>query len=231
MFVVLPVLDLSIEESWNEILKDEFEKEYFKNILTLITRQKDTIAPRTKNIFNWSITTINNLKVVIIGQDPYHTFVNNEPIANGLCFSVSNGVQIPPSLQNIYLEIKQNYDNFIIPKHGNLSQWAEQGVLLLNSVLTVKKNEPNSHKDKGWEKLTDYIIKYINSNCRNIVFMLWGSYAKKKGSIINKNKHLVLEAGHPSPYSAGSGFFGCKHFIKCNEFLKEKNIVTINWNL
>lgn len=168
----------------------------------------------------------NNIKVVIIGQDPYH----GEGEANGLCFSVNDGIKFPPSLKNIFTEINQEYDEIFMPTTGNLTHWASQGVLLLNATLTVRKDLPNSHKHLPWQQFTDAVIAYISANKENIVFLLWGSFAQKKGNKINPNKHLVLESGHPSPLSANRGFwFGNNHFKKTNEYLIVNNKTAINW--
>ena len=166
-----------------------------------------------------------DVKVVIIGQDPYH----GEGQANGLCFAVSENVSIPPSLRNIYKEIKSDLDTDCLPT-GDLSRWARQGVLLLNTTLTVRANTPGSHQGKGWEEFTDEVIKKLSDEKEHIVFILWGNYAKKKGKIIDRKKHLVLESAHPSPFSAHSGFFGCKHFSKTNTYLKKWGKVKIEWN-
>lgn len=173
------------------------------------------------------MTPLNKVKIVILGQDPYYK--HNQ--ANGLAFSVPHCVSIPPSLFNIYKEISNNYNNFVWPKHGFLKCWAEQGVLLLNTILTVEKGKANSHVTLGWEKFTDHILKIISDNCKNIIFLLWGKQAQKKIKIIDYKKHKILCSAHPSPLSAHLGFFGCKHFIKANNLLKKWGKKTIDWNV
>ena len=218
---------IKIARSWFELLKPEFESEDYKNLEKFLGEeyQKYTIYPEAENIFSaLNFVPYDKVKVVIIGQDPYH-----EPKqANGLCFSVGKEVVIPPSLVNIYKEIYSDL-GCAIPKHGDLSSWAKQGVLLLNSVLTVRQGQANSHKGKGWEKITCKIVEKLNERDKPVVFMLWGRNAMEVGANIDKNKHLVLTAPHPSPLSAYSGFFGCKHFSKANQFLKEHNETPIDW--
>jgi len=220
---------IKIAKSWFELLKPEFESENYKNLEKFLGTeyQKYTIYPVAENIFSaLNFVPYDKVKVVIIGQDPYH-----EPKqANGLCFSVSKDVVVPPSLVNIYKEIKTDL-GCEIPKHGDLSSWARQGVLLLNSVLTVRKGMANSHKGKGWEQITGKIVEKLNEREKPLVFMLWGRNAMEIGANIDKNKHLVLTAPHPSPLSAYSGFFGCKHFSKANQFLKEHNETEIDWEI
>ncbi len=220
-------MNIKIEHSWKTLLYEEFQKEYFKNLVSFLKKEysEKIIYPPGKLIFKaFENCPFNNLKVVIIGQDPYHGY--NQ--ANGLCFSVSDGIKKPPSLLNIFKELKSDL-NLEIPASGNLERWSTQGVLMLNSILTVEKSEPGSHKKKGWEKFTDHIIELINHNKSNIVFMLWGAYAQKKGEKINKNKHLILESAHPSPFSADRGFFNQNHFSKCNDYLKRHNKMKIMW--
>mgnify|MGYP001297703744 CR=1 FL=1 len=220
-------MNIKIEHSWKKLLYEELKKDYFKNLVNFVKQEysEKKIYPPGKLIFKaFENCPFNNLKVVIIGQDPYHGY--NQ--ANGLCFSVSDGIKKPPSLLNIFKELKSDL-NLEIPTSGNLERWSTQGVLMLNSILTVEKGEPGSHKKKGWEKFTDCIIEIINHNKSNIVFMLWGAYAQKKGEKINKNKHLVLESAHPSPFSADRGFFNQNHFSKCNEYLKRHNKMKIMW--
>lgn len=215
---------------WKEILKDEFEKEYFKKLKDFVDNeyQINTIFPPYNRIFSaFRLCSFNDLKVVIIGQDPYHGIGQ----ANGLCFSVNDNVPFPPSLYNIFLEIKNDI-NLDIPASGNLEKWAKQGVFLLNTVLTVQKSIPNSHKDKGWEIFTDNVIRCISEKKENVVFILWGNFARNKKNLIDKNKHLILESGHPSPFSANKGFwFGNRHFSKTNKYLEEKGINKIDWDL
>lgn len=199
-------------------------------LLNCICTQIDdsaNIYPSFENRFKaLELTPLNNVKVVILGQDPYH----GEGQANGLCFSVGEGIKLPPSLRNIYKEIESDL-NIYMPKTGNLTPWAKQGVLLLNSVLSVEKSKPASHAKIGWEEVTDSIIQQINNERENVVFMLWGAYAQKKGALIDRNKHLVLETTHPSPFSAHKGFLGCGHFSKANTYLISKNMDAINWEI
>lgn len=218
-----------IGNDWDNILKDEFEKPYYKELRQFLKEQyrKFTVYPDMYDIFNaLKYTSYADTKVVIIGQDPYH-----EPNqAHGLCFSVLKGVQPPPSLVNIYKELKDDI-GFNIPNHGELTKWAKQGVLMLNTVLTVRKGEANSHKGKGWEQFTDRIISEINKKETPVVFLLWGSPAKAKVQIIDNKKHIKLTSVHPSPLSAYRGFFGCKHFSKTNELLISKGLSPIDWQI
>ena len=217
---------IKIRKSWHEILKDEFEKDYFKNLQSFLDYEYShyEIFPKEENIFNaLNFVPLDKIKVVIIGQDPYH-----EPgQAMGLSFSVPENIEIPPSLVNILKEIEEDLSIKCL-KNGNLERWARQGVLLLNTVLTVRRAQANSHKDKGWEILTKKIIEIIGKRKEPVVFLLWGSYAQKYSELIEK-QHLVLKAPHPSPLSAYRGFFGCKHFSKCNEFLEKNNFSPVNW--
>ena len=220
-------MNIKIENSWKKLLKEEFEKDYFKNLVTFLKKEysDSIIYPPGNLIFKaFNNCTFQDLKVVIIGQDPYHGY--NQ--ANGLCFSVCDGIRKPPSLLNIFKELKSDL-NLKIPISGNLEKWSNQGVLMLNSILTVEKDEPGSHKKKGWEVFTDAVINLINNKKSNIVFILWGAYAQQKGEKINRKKHLVLESAHPSPLSANRGFFNQKHFSKCNKYLKRHNKVKIMW--
>ena len=221
--------DILLEKEWLELLNQEFHKEYMKRlrgVLVGCANQKISICPHPKNIFRaLNLTPPSKVKVIIIGQDPYHGYAQ----ANGLAFSVDDGVRLPPSLQNIFKELSDDLGH-PIPKNGNLKKWSDQGVLLLNSSLTVELNKPNSHKDIGWEIFTDQIIKKI-SDISGKVFILWGSYAQKKEALINSEKNLVLKSPHPSPLSAYRGFFGCKHFSKANAYLKQQKITTIDWQL
>ncbi len=219
--------DVRIDKSWKDTLKDEFNSSEWKELSSFVKEEykKTKVYPPPKYIFNaFDLCPFDNVKVVIIGQDPYH----GAGQAHGLCFSVPEGTKVPPSLQNIYKEL---YDDVgkEIPKTGDLEHWARQGVLMLNATLTVRAGQPGSHQNKGWERFTDVVIKKINDKKENIVFMLWGNYAKAKGEYIDRKKHLVLESAHPSPYSAHSGFFGCKHFSKANKYLKEYDIKEIEW--
>lgn len=216
--------------TWKDLLADEKTKPYFQNILAFLKKQQvagKTIYPKQENIFNAiKLTPFADIKVVIIGQDPYH----GPNQAHGLSFSVLPGVPAPPSLQNIFKEL-QNDLNIPIPNHGCLEKWAKQGVLLLNAVLTVEAGKAHSHANIGWEKFTDKIIQVINDEKEGVVFLLWGSPAQQKGAIIDPLKHFVLKAPHPSPLSAHRGFLGCKHFSKTNELLKKLDKTPIDWNL
>ena len=218
---------VDIETSWYELLKDEFEKDYFLKLRKFIKKEYKTkqIFPHPKNIFKaFELTPVNDVKVVILGQDPYH----GANQAHGLAFSVQEDIKIPPSLNNIYKEL---YDDLNIPikRSGNLESWAKQGVLLLNSVLTVESGKANSHKNIGWEKFTQSVISLISKKKEILVFLLWGSYAHKKEGFIESNNHLILKSVHPSPLSAYNGFFGSRHFSKANNFLKKNNIKEIVW--
>lgn len=215
--------------NWDTILCKEYESEYFKNIVDFINKtykEKIIFPPKNKILSALNITDYNDVKVVILGQDPYHGVGE----ANGLAFSVNDGIKIPPSLQNIYKEL---YSDLQIPiaNKGNLESWAKEGVLLLNTVLTVEKDKPASHKNIGWETFTDSIIKKLNEKKEPIVFILWGNFAKSKKSLITNPKHLIIESSHPSPFSCHYGFFGSKPFSKTNEFLKKNNIKEINWTI
>lgn len=217
-----------IKGTWTNYLNPEMQKQYFANLLNFIDKERTshTIFPKKEDVFKaFELTPFEDVKVVLIGQDPYH----NPNQAHGLSFSVNSGVKIPPSLNNIFKELKTDL-GIQIPTHGNLSFWAKQGVLLLNATLTVRANEPGSHQNKGWEQFTDFVIQTISKEKNHCVFLLWGNYAKNKKVIINSSKHLILEAAHPSPLARG-GFFECKHFSKTNEYLKSHNQQAINWNI
>lgn len=220
-------MEIKIEESWKKVLKNEFEKDYFLN-LTKKVREfylSKTIYPAPAHIFNaFALCPFNEVKVVILGQDPYH----GAGQAHGLCFSVQDGVRTPPSLQNIYKEIKDDIGTDI-PLSGNLEHWAKQGVLLLNATLTVEVNQAGSHQGLGWETFTDAVIHKISEEKEQVVFLLWGKYAQNKSSLIDDSKHLILKAPHPSPFSAHTGFLGCKHFSKTNEYLKKHDLKKIDW--
>lgn len=222
-----PSKTVQIHDSWYEVLVDVFEQPFFQALRTFIREQyqTQTIYPPAKHIFEaFNLTPFDRVKVVIIGQDPYH----GHGQAHGLCFSVNKGVPIPPSLQNIYKELNRDV-GVPIPTHGCLTAWAEQGVLLLNSILTVQANKPASHKNIGWESFTDIVINILNNQKTHLVFMLWGKYAQEKGKYINENKHLVLKASHPSPLANPSTFTGCSHFSTANNYLKQNNIQPIDW--
>ena len=215
--------------SWNSFFTEQQSKLYFSGLLSEIDAEyaNYTCFPPKHLIFNaFNACNFSKLKVVIIGQDPYHG--DNE--ANGLCFSVNDGVKIPPSLKNIFIEVNNQYERIFTPTSGNLDHWAKQGVLLLNASLTVRKDLPNSHKHLPWLVFTDAVIEHISENSANVVFLLWGSFAHKKGKKIDRNKHLVLKTGHPSPLSANRGFwFGNNHFIATNDYLKANNRQEIKW--
>lgn len=221
-------MKVKIAESWEKILQPEFEKSYFKELANFVRQEyKTTICyPKGNQIFEaFNLCSFNNLKVVIIGQDPYHGVGQ----AHGLCFSVNEGISHPPSLINIFKEIEVDL-NITSPKSGNLERWARQGVLLLNATLTVRAHNAGSHQKKGWEQFTDAVISKISEEKENVVFLLWGGFAKKKGLKINTEKHCVLSSGHPSPLSANRGYwFGNKHFSKANDYLKKNNLSIIEW--
>lgn len=222
-------MSIQLEASWLAVLGEEFEKTYMIDLKRFLQQEKDqgnTVYPPGNTIFNaLNTTAFEAVKVVIIGQDPYH----GTGQAHGLSFSVPKGIAIPPSLQNIYKELQADIPGFTIPAHGNLHTWADQGVLLLNATLTVRANQAGSHQGKGWEQFTDAVIQQLNNQKHQLVFLLWGNYAKEKGKMIDTHKHLVLTAAHPSPFSAYNGFFGCKHFSKTNDYLKAKGVSPINW--
>ena len=220
---------VKFNNSWDEILKDEFEKDYYKNIREFLKYEYThyKIYPNMNNIFDsLKYASYEDIKVVIIGQDPYH----EEGQAHGLSFSVQPGIEVPPSLQNIYKELQDDLGCYI-PNNGYLVKWAKQGVLLLNNVLTVRAHQANSHKDKGWEEFTDSIIRILNKREKPIVFMFWGACAKTKEALVTNPNHLILKAVHPSPLSAYRGFFGCKHFSKANEFLKSHGEEPVDWQI
>jgi uracil-DNA glycosylase len=220
-------MQVRIEESWKKYLKDEFEKPYFKELADFVRVEYGSgqIYPPARHIFRaFDACPFDQVKVVILGQDPYH----GARQANGLCFAVNEGVNVPPSLQNIFKEIESDLGHEV-EKSGDLLRWSEQGVLLLNATLTVRAKSPGSHQRRGWEVFTDAVIEQLTTNRENVVFLLWGNYAKEKGAFIDREKFLVLEAAHPSPYSAHHGFFGCKHFSQANEYLREYVGVTIEW--
>lgn len=223
-------MDVKIEPSWKNILSDEFTKPYFSNIVHHIKTektQKKTIYPSGTNIFNaFAQTPFEKVKVVIIGQDPYHGVGQ----AHGLCFSVPQGISHPPSLINIFKELNNDI-GMSIPTHGDLSSWAKQGVLLLNTSLTVRANEPMSHAKIGWADFTNMVIRKVSELKKHVVFMLWGKFAQEKKILIDSSKHLVLMAAHPSPLSASAGFFGCRHFSKANEYLVKNGIDPVDWKL
>jgi uracil-DNA glycosylase len=221
---------LVTKTTWNEAFKKEKEKQYFSKLKAFVDseRKQFTIYPPADQVFSWTnYHDIQQTKVVILGQDPYH----GPKQAHGLCFSVQKGVTPPPSLKNMYKLLAKDIPGFAIPAHGDLSSWARQGVLLLNAVLTVRASQANSHKDKGWEKFTDWVISWIGKNLDGVVFLLWGSYAQKKCSKIDHTRHHILKAVHPSPLSAHRGFFDCKHFSKTNELLEAQGKTPIDWHI
>lgn len=218
--------DSMFNKNWDIYLKEEVEKEYFQNLITFVKQEykNKIIFPPSKDVFRaLKLTDYDNVKVVILGQDPYH----GENEANGLCFSVSNNVKRPPSLENIFKELKNDLN--ISKENNDLENWAKQGVFLLNSIMTVEKDKPLSHKEKGWELFTDKIISLLNEREKPIVFILWGNYARSKKKIITNPNHLILESPHPSPLSAFRGFFGSKPFSLANNFLEKNNIKKIEW--
>ena len=225
----MTAINPQIEESWKIVLSDEFNKDYFVKLKQFLLEEKKqhTIYPRGSDIFNaFNFTPFEKIKVVILGQDPYHG--NGQ--AHGLSFSVPDGVKKPPSLKNIFKELAEDLQ-IPIAKTGNLSSWAKQGVLLLNATLTVREKQAGSHQKKGWEEFTDAIIQKISTEKEGVIFLLWGRFAQNKAKLIDKQKHHILTSPHPSPFSAYSGFFGCKHFSKTNAILKEKGLSKIDWEI
>ena len=219
----------SLPQSWQNILSDEFEKPYFKELETFLNNEfeNEKIYPANENIFNaFKYTDFNDVEVLLLGQDPYH----REGQAHGLSFSVLDNISIPPSLRNMYKELETDL-GIKSPKNGNLTKWANQGILLLNAVMTVREKTPNSHKNKGWEKFTDAVIKKLNERDKPLVFLLWGNYARKKAALIDKSKHIIIEGIHPSPLSASTGFFGSKPFSAINNSLKSIGQKEIDWQL
>lgn len=224
-------MDVRIEQSWKEVLKDEFEKPYFADIAGWIKTEKQSgkvVYPAGSSIFNaFDLTPFNHVKVVLLGQDPYH----NPGQAHGLSFSVQRGIKPPPSLQNIFKEIRQDLGLSLSPEFGDLTHWAQQGVLLLNAALTVRANEPGSHARIGWASFTDAVIRLLSERKEHLVFLLWGRFAQEKQFLIDEHRHCILKAAHPSPFSADKGFFGCRHFSKTNEYLTRHGIDPVDWNL
>ena len=222
-------MNVNIDPSWKLALETEFKKDYFIELVEFLKTEKasgQVIFPPGSLIFNaFNLTPLDQVKVVIIGQDPYH----GPNQAHGLSFSVQQGIVLPPSLLNIFKEIEQDLGVKMSRVNGDLSRWAKQGVLLLNATLTVRANQPNSHAGIGWQRFTDAVIQQINEKKNNIVFILWGNFAKEKGNHIDEKKHLVLRSAHPSPFSADKGFFGSKHFSKTNEYLSVHGIEPIDW--
>ncbi len=220
---------IKFDNEWDDLLKDEFKKDYYLKLRSFLKNEysMQTVYPPMHDIYNaFKYTSYSDVKVVILGQDPYH----GKGQAHGLCFSVLKGVAPPPSLVNIYKELNSD-TGFEIPNHGELTKWAKEGILLLNTTLTVREASPNSHKGKGWETFTDRVISILNQREKPIVFLLWGGNARSKKSLITNKQHLILETVHPSPLSAYGGFFGCRHFSKTNSFLVENGIKPIDWQV
>ncbi|NOI56805.1 uracil-DNA glycosylase [Vibrio coralliilyticus] len=222
---------MNLSLTWQDVIGAEKQQDYFQQTLNFVESERASgkaIFPPAKDVFNaFRATEFNDVKVVILGQDPYH----GPRQAHGLCFSVLPGIKTPPSLVNMYKELAQDIDGFQIPAHGYLQSWAEQGVLLLNTVLTVEQGKAHSHAKTGWETFTDKVIEAVNQHQSGVVFLLWGSHAQKKGRFIDRNKHHVLAAPHPSPLSAHRGFFGCRHFSQTNQILNAQGKATIDWHL
>lgn len=222
-------LDPQIHPSWKEALKDEFASEYFRDLKDFLVeeRQKYRVYPPGPRIFSaFNRTPLDQVKVVILGQDPYH----GDGQAHGLCFSVPHGIAPPPSLVNIFKELNQDL-GILPPGHGNLEEWADQGVLLINATLTVRAGQAGSHQNKGWEQFTNRVIQLLGREREGLVFLLWGRFAQAKENLIDTSRHLVLKAAHPSPLSAYNGFFGCKHFSRCNDYLEKQGKDPIGWAL
>lgn len=218
-----------IEDGWRLMLTEEFQSSYFLELKKYLIEEKKqyTIYPPSREIFSaFDLTPFEAVKVVILGQDPYH----GPGQAHGLCFSVKHGVKTPPSLQNIYKELNTDL-GLSVPNHGYLESWAKQGVLLLNAVLTVRRGQAGSHQKRGWERFTDAAIRCLSENRSNLVYILWGNYARAKKSLIDQDKHLILEAAHPSPFSANNGFFGCQHFSKANDYLQRHGKSPVDWSV
>ncbi len=224
-------MSVQLEKSWLSVLEGEFEKDYMKNLKSFLQSQKQNkqvVYPQSSEIFNaFHLTPFHDVKVVILGQDPYH----GAGQAHGLSFSVKEGVKLPPSLQNIYKELNTDIDGFKTPNHGNLTHWAEQGVLLLNATLTVSAGTPGSHQKQGWEAFTDAAIKAVSEKKTGVVFILWGRFAQEKIRLIDQSKHFIIKSAHPSPFSAYNGFFGSKPFSQTNELLKKQGLKEIDWQV
>lgn len=221
---------IKLHSEWLAALGEEFEQDYMQQLRAFLierSRQGAVIYPPGRQIFSaFDSTPLSRVRVVILGQDPYH----GPGQAHGLCFSVGEGVQTPPSLRNIFKELESDL-GLSPPAHGHLQAWAQQGVLLLNTVLTVERGQPASHRERGWERLTDTALRAVNERCQRVVFMLWGSHARRKAALVDGERHLVLEAPHPSPLSAHRGFFGCRHFSRANRWLEDNGVEPVNWQL
>lgn len=220
--------EVAIEPSWKKVLAEEFEKPYFKELSAFVREEyaKGRIYPLPKHTFRaFELTPFDRVKVVILGQDPYH----GEKQAVGLSFAVEDGTRLPPSLQNIFKELEDDLGKPLSSRSGDLSRWAKQGVLLLNATLTVRAKTPGSHQGKGWEEFTDAVIRKLSEEREHLVFILWGNYARQKGAYIDRKKHLVIESAHPSPYSAANGFFGSRPFSKANAYLRDYGVGPIDW--
>ena len=221
----------ALEPGWLNVLSDELEKPYMKDLKSFLLEEKQrgfVVYPKGADIFNaFNHTPFDKVKVVILGQDPYH----GQGQAHGLSFSVQKGITVPPSLKNMYKELAEEFPDFKTPSHGDLTAWADQGVLLLNATLTVRANEAGSHQKRGWEIFTDYVISQLSAKKTGLVFLLWGRFAQQKESLIDTNKHFVLKAAHPSPFSAYNGFFGSNHFKKTNEILEKQGLEPVNWQI
>ena len=225
----MQAINPDIEEGWKQILWQEFQSPYFRELKEFLVSEREhhTVYPPGKLIFNaFQHTPFEKVKVVLLGQDPYH----GKGQAHGLCFSVPHGIPKPPSLVNIFKELQDDL-GITPPSHGNLEKWADQGVFLLNAILTVRANQPGSHHDKGWEKFTNRVIERISELKQGVVFLLWGRFAQAKESLVNGNAHFILKAAHPSPFSASNGFFGCRHFSKTNHYLEQQEKDPIDWSL
>ena len=224
-------MSAALEPGWLTVLEPEFEKKYMKDLKAFLLEEKQngfTVFPKGADIFNaFNYTPFDKVKVVIIGQDPYH----GDGQAHGLSFSVQKGVTVPPSLKNIYKELETDIEGFKTPNHGNLTQWAEEGVLLLNATLTVRAHQPGSHQGKGWEAFTDQAISQLSEKKEGLVFLLWGKFAQNKSALIDEQKHTVIKSAHPSPFSAYNGFFGSRPFSKTNAALLAKGKKPINWQI
>ncbi|MEJ2006342.1 MAG: uracil-DNA glycosylase [Cyclobacteriaceae bacterium] len=220
-------MDVRLETSWKQQLRNEFQKPYFQNLADFVKTEyrEGVVYPAGKDIFNaFEHCPFNQVRVVILGQDPYH----GPGQAHGLCFSVPDGIRQPPSLKNIFKEIHADMGK-PVPESGSLVRWADQGVLLLNATLTVRANSPGSHQNRGWETFTDEVVRILSAERDNLVFLLWGAYAQRKGEVIDESRHLVLKAAHPSPFAAHRGFFGCRHFSKTNKYLAGNGKAPIDW--